>query len=253
MRAHSLSRAAQRASSFRLRNTSRDMVGKSHNGRVARGIERLGRSAAAKRRHFLKGVKKTAAPAKAAPSKAKVSKYYPADDVPKPIPRRFSKKGASLRSSITPGTVLILVAGKYKGQRVVFLKQLPSGLLLVTGPYAVNGVPLRRVNQAYVIATSTKVDLSSVKVDAKFDDKYFARQKAAGAKKAKGETEFFADTKGAGAAKKEKKVVDPARKADQKAIDSQLIAVINKQPLLKSYMTARFTLGKGQYPHDLKF
>ena len=32
------------------------------------------------------------------------------------------------------------------------------------GPYSVNGVPLRRVNQRYVIATSTKVPLKNVNV-----------------------------------------------------------------------------------------
>jgi large subunit ribosomal protein L6e len=47
-------------------------------------------------------------------------------------------------------------------------------------------VPIRRVNQTYVIATSTKVDISGVDV-AKFDDKYFAREKKQKAKKTEGE------------------------------------------------------------------
>lgn len=57
-----------------------------------------------------------------------------------------------------------------------------------TGPFKINGVPLRRVNQSYVIATSTKVNISGVNVD-KFDDKYFA--KVVEKKKKKGEGEFF--------------------------------------------------------------
>ena len=58
----------------------------------------------------------------------------------------------------------------------------------ISGPFKVNGVPLRRVNQAYVIGTSTKVDISAVNVDS-FGDKYFAKE--AQKKKKKGEGEFF--------------------------------------------------------------
>ena len=98
----------------------------------------------------------------------KAPKYYPADDIAVKVPtdRELNSRGvAKLRKSITPGTVLILLAGRFRGRRVVFLRQLSSGLLLVTGPYQVNGIPLRRVNQAYVITTSTKVDVT--KVDSK--------------------------------------------------------------------------------------
>jgi large subunit ribosomal protein L6e len=69
------------------------------------------------------------------------------------------------------------------------VKQLESGLLLVTGPYKVNGCPLRRINQKYVIGTRTKVDLSKVNVPENINDKFFDRVKAKKSKPT--ETEIF--------------------------------------------------------------
>lgn len=151
------------------------------------GIGRLSRTQVKDRRGLHKGLKKSSKPAAAetpahvekkvggeknggtrlVPT-SKASRFYAAEDVRIPKKSRKSPKPTKLRSAITPGTVLILLAGRFSGKRVVFLKQLTSGLLLVTGPYKVNGVPLKRVNQAYVIATGTKVDLGDFKVRSTF-------------------------------------------------------------------------------------
>jgi ribosomal protein L14E/L6E/L27E len=95
------------------------------------------------------------------------------------------------RATLQPGTVLILLAGRFRGKRVILLKHLSQGVLLVTGPFKVNGVPLRRVNARYVIATSMKVDLKgidSATVEKVGKDGYFTAEKK---KEKAGEEAFF--------------------------------------------------------------
>jgi len=170
-------------------------------------------------------------------------KYYPVDAVPKKLHTSHRPKPAHLRHTITPGTVLILLGGKFRGRRVVFLKQLVSGLLLVTGPYAINKVPLIRVQQGFVIATSTKVDISSAKF-ADLDDKHFAKPKE---KKPKSEAEYFQQPK------ETEKKVDEAKVKTQKNVDDPLVDAIKKVADLEHYLKSKFSLRNGQYPHELKF
>jgi large subunit ribosomal protein L6e len=148
----------------------------------------------------------------------KTPRFYPAEDVKPPRKKIVvvQQNPPRVRKSIQPGTVLVVLAGRFRGKRVICLKVLPSGLALVTGPFKINGVPLRRVNPAYVIATSTTVDISKVDVST-ITDEYFSRAKD-GDKE--GEKEFFQ-----GEAPKAA-VVSDERKIDQKKVDDGLLAVV---------------------------
>jgi len=159
----------------------------------------------------------------------------------------FAKHKRTVRSSLSAGTVAIILAGVHKGKRVVVLKQLASGLLLISGPFALNGCPLRRVNQRYLLATKTKLDIASVKVPESIDDAYFKRAKKAKAGKKEGD--IFES-------KKEEYKPSEQRKTDQAAVDKELMAVVGKHAeakMLKQYLRSPFGLSKGEHPHKMVF
>ena len=46
----------------------------------------------------------------------------------------------------------------------------------MTGPFKINGVPLKRVNSAYVIPTKTSVKLDGVKFDSVNDERFLKKR-----------------------------------------------------------------------------
>merc|ERR1712076_296502 len=156
--------------------------------------------------------------------KKAVNDYPTIDAAPKGTSKNFfAKHKRTVRASLAPGAVAILLAGVHKGKRVIVLKQLSSGLLLITGPMKCNGCPLRRVNQIYLLATSTKVDVSGVKVPANINDEYFRRAPKKANNK---EGDIFES-------KKEEYKPSDQRKADQQTVDKQVTR------LLRSTQTAK--------------
>jgi len=100
------------------------------------------------------------------------------------------------------------------------------------------------VNQAYAIATKTKIDLGAIAIPEHLNDAYFKRPKKE--RKQKTEGEFFQE-------KKEKKVLPDNRKVDQKAVDASILAAVKNVPHLQDYLHSRFSLRKGDYPHTMQF
>lgn len=242
---------------------------KTSNFDLGNGVMRFARNATYKRRalYRLKGVKKPAVAKKPTPVTIvkkiggaknggervvylkKSKAYYPtkARVQSRPSKNTFSRHVRNTRKNLKPGRVVILLAGRHAGKRVVLLKVLKSGLLLVNGPFYINSCPLRRISQRYVMATSTLINLGAkYEVPAHINDTYFKRAEK---KQRRGEGDIFA-------AKKEKYVPSEQRKQDQVTVDKACKDAIknNKEKkYLFKYLKALFGLKSSQYPHRMKF
>ncbi|MCP9259517.1 60S ribosomal protein L6 [Dirofilaria immitis] len=172
------------------------------------------------------------------------------------------KKGnakQTLRPSITPGTILIMLAGRHKG------KANEAEFYSAT----THSPGFRNCNE-------DKIDVSGIKIPEHIDDAYFRDSIQKTPKKAmpiylhKGKLENIVDHIPWRYIESGQKcnhfsiiylsvkeyTVSDQRKVDQKAIDSMVLEVIRKHPEKKylfGYLGSRFSLGKNQFPHQMLF
>ncbi|PRQ57178.1 putative 60S ribosomal protein L6E [Rosa chinensis] len=136
---------------------------------------------------------------------------------------------------ITPGTVVIILAGRFKWKRVVFLKQLSSGLLLVTGELQF----LLEKHDTPICFATDFVQVCYWKVINTLNSLFHFFLSI---------INIFPNNK-----LQDKKVFPQERKDDQKSVDALLIMSIEAVPDLKTYLAARFSLGSGMKPYELVF
>ena len=148
--------------------------------------------------------------------------WYPVSDLKSHFERKCKvPKKTHISAPLTPGQVVILLSGRFRGRRVVYLKNLESGLLLVTGPYKYNGVPLKRVNAAYVLPTNTTVKVDG-KVAEKIKDEFFKKVEISRQKK----EDFFEEDK------KKKERVTKERTDAQNEIDTVVKKAVDGVPMM---------------------
>ncbi|KAL2079327.1 hypothetical protein ACEWY4_025071 [Coilia grayii] len=139
------------------------------------------------------------------------------------LPTLIKKINHNRPTSITPGTVLVLRTGRHQGKRVVFLKHLPSGLLLLTGPYALNQVPLSRACPDSVTATAVRVDISGVSIPETVTDSFFQRRRQRKPEEGGGEKSL---------------------KRNQRAVDAQVLSCIREVPQVRKCLCVPYQRSK---------
>ena len=169
--------------------------------------------------------------------------WYPVSNLKSHFKRQCkAPKASHISAPLTPGQVVIILSGRFRGRRVVYLKKLESNLLLVTGPYKYNGVPLKRVNAAYVLPTNTKLNINA-EIAKNVNDKFFDRVDIERTK----EEDFFEDKE------KKKGRISEDKKKLQIEVDTEVKKAVDGVPMMKEYLRNRFALKNGDKPHLMKF
>merc|ERR1712072_500259 len=183
---------------------------------VMKNVSRTAAAKAGKRKPWYRGKYEATAKKEIAKPEAKVGKYYSTEDRRVKLKtNKANNRSTKLKSSLVPGAIVILLAG----------------------PFKVNGIPLRRVPQSYVIGTSTVVDVSGADTSS-VSDSLFKKPKSA---KKKADGPFSED--------EPKKPLD----AEAKALQAKVDGGVKLDDELQGYLKSKFGLSRADLPHEMSF
>ena len=147
--------------------------------------------------------------------------WYPVSNLKAHFKRACkAPKASHIAAPLTPGQVVIILSGRFRGRRVV----------------------LKRVNAAYVLPTNTKLKINE-DVAKNVNDKVFDRVKI----ERKKEEDFFEDNE-----KKKGRITEDKKKL-QNEVDTVVKKAVDEVPMMKEYLRNRFALKNGDKPHLMKF
>ena len=78
---------------------------------------------------------------------------------------KHAPKPRVLRTDLQPGNIVVMLEGPYTGKRAVFVKQLGSGMAVVSGVRDVNGVPPVRIDERFLFKLSATVSIPSININ----------------------------------------------------------------------------------------
>jgi len=180
-------------------------------------------------------------------------KKYPVPHIN--MKKELKLKQMRLRKSIQPGVIGIVLKGDQRAKRVVCLKQIDSGLLLVCNP--VGDVAPTTVYHQLFLATKMKIDVSGVKIPEEMTHEYFhnKRQERRDYRKALKKASVLGEDRPKMRKSPEDKMT-PERLAINKKLEDQLTPLITGHPegeTFVQYMKSLFSLGANDYPHRMKW
>jgi large subunit ribosomal protein L6e len=74
------------------------------------------------------------------------------------------------RTDLETGMIAVVCEGIYESKKVFYLKGLDDNLVLCAGIRDVNGVPFFKIDESYLLATSTRIPINVNEVTVKEDE-----------------------------------------------------------------------------------